>query len=113
MWHAFLPADSQIADNTMGFGRTSDISSRFVSLRRTLTLIACAAIPRAGSLWVALPDRDKQSATATTYVTLFQDEDGKWERGKPVFTAKINGVQNFKTVAEQAMKDNLDELPEI
>jgi hypothetical protein len=52
-------------------------------------------------------------ADGKTYITIFKDDDGKWKRGKTVFTVKINGVEYIKTVADQTTKDNLDELPEF
>ncbi|WP_197337935.1 DUF3892 domain-containing protein [Ralstonia solanacearum] len=49
----------------------------------------------------------------TTFVTAFQNGSGKWLKGKEVFIVPINGVEYIKTVADNKLIDNLDNLPEF
>jgi len=48
-----------------------------------------------------------------TFVTIFRNNDGKWERGQPVFIVRINGTDYIKTVDNGKAVDNLDNLPEF
>lgn len=48
-----------------------------------------------------------------TFVTIFKNADGKWEKGQSVFIVKIEGNEYIKTVADKTTVDNLDNLPEF
>jgi hypothetical protein len=46
----------------------------------------------------------------TTFVTAYS-KDEKWSLGKKVYVIKINSSEFIKTVADQKLVDNLDNLP--
>ena len=45
-----------------------------------------------------------------TFVTAFI-QDSKWQLGKSVYIVPINGSEYIKTVADNKLVDNLDNLP--
>ncbi|BCM11202.1 DUF3892 domain-containing protein [Ralstonia pseudosolanacearum] len=49
----------------------------------------------------------------TTFSTIYRNGDGKWNKGKEVFIVPINGTEYLKTVADNKLVDNLDNLPEF
>jgi len=49
----------------------------------------------------------------TTFVTIFKNKDGKWEKGQPVYIIRVNGVEYIKTVDNGKEEDNLENLPEF
>jgi len=48
-----------------------------------------------------------------TFVTIFRNVDGKWNKGQPVFVDRVSGVEYLKTVPNGKPIDNLDNLPEF
>lgn len=51
----------------------------------------------------------KQNITFTTIYAA----NGQWNAGKPVYVIPINGAEYLKTVADNKLADNLDNLPEF
>ncbi|WP_071734244.1 DUF3892 domain-containing protein [Burkholderia ubonensis] len=49
----------------------------------------------------------------TTFTTIYKNKDGKWNQGKPVYVIPINGSEFLKTVNDNKLVDNLDNLPEF
>ncbi|MBI4990310.1 MAG: DUF3892 domain-containing protein [Rhodocyclales bacterium] len=49
----------------------------------------------------------------TTFVTIFKGNEGKWQKGQPVYIIKVNGVEYIKTVDNGKAADNLENLPEF
>lgn len=49
----------------------------------------------------------------TTFVTIFKNSEGKWNKGQPVYIIKVNGVEYIKTVDNGKEEDNLENLPEF
>jgi hypothetical protein len=47
-----------------------------------------------------------------SFVTIFM-QDGKWQKGQPVYIIKVNGVEYIKTVDNGLERDNLENLPEF
>ncbi|BEU50142.1 hypothetical protein MAFF211520_04340 [Ralstonia pseudosolanacearum] len=63
-------------------------------------------------------DYDRQQVVAaiksgTTFVTIYKNGEDKWNQGKQVFVVPINGNEYLKTVADNKLIDNLDNLPEF
>jgi len=48
-----------------------------------------------------------------TYVTIFKEQNGKWQKGQKVYIVTVNGTEYIKTVEDRTTKDNLDNLPEF
>jgi hypothetical protein len=48
-----------------------------------------------------------------TFVTIFKNRQGKWEKGQPVYIIRVRGVEYLKTVDNGKAADNLDNLPEF
>ena len=48
-----------------------------------------------------------------TFETIYQGNDGKWQRGKRVKVVVINGTKYIKTYADDTTRDNLDDLPQF
>lgn len=55
----------------------------------------------------AIVDALKQK---TTFVTAFL-QNSKWQLGKTVYIVPINGAEYIKTIADNKLVDNLDNLP--
>lgn len=49
----------------------------------------------------------------TTFVTVYKNSEGKWNQGKPVYVIPMNGSEFLKTVNDNKLVDNLDNLPEF
>lgn len=49
----------------------------------------------------------------TTFVTIFNADNGKWNKGQLVYPIKINNTLYLKTVDNGKPVDNLDNLPEF
>jgi hypothetical protein len=49
----------------------------------------------------------------TTFTTIYKNTEGNWNKGKPVYVIKINGLEFLKTVSDNKLVDNLDNLPEF
>lgn len=49
----------------------------------------------------------------TTYVTIYKNNDGKWNKGQKVLVIKVNGTSYLKTVDNGKEEDNLENLPEF
>lgn len=49
----------------------------------------------------------------TTYVTIYKNGSGNWDKGKPVYVIPVNGSEYLKTVSDNKLVDNLDNLPEF
>jgi hypothetical protein len=49
----------------------------------------------------------------TTFVTIYLNSSGKYDKGKQVYVVPINGNEYLKTVADNKLVDNLDNLPEF
>ena len=47
-----------------------------------------------------------------TFVTIFKNTDGNWNKGAEVFVITIGSTSFIKTKRDQTAKDNLDNLPE-
>ncbi|MGS6154473.1 DUF3892 domain-containing protein [Escherichia coli] len=47
-----------------------------------------------------------------TFTTIYP-ANGKWNLGKPVYVVKVGGIDFLKTVADNKLADNLDNLPEF
>jgi hypothetical protein len=48
-----------------------------------------------------------------SYVTIFKNREGKWEKGQSVYIIKVHGTEFIKTVDNGKAVDNLDNLPEF
>ena len=48
-----------------------------------------------------------------TFVTIYKNNDGKWNKGQKVFVIKVNGTSYLKTVDNGKEEDNLENLPEF
>lgn len=49
----------------------------------------------------------------TTFVTIFKNSDGNWQKGQAIYIFKVNGVEYIKTVDNGKAADNLENLPEF
>jgi hypothetical protein len=49
----------------------------------------------------------------TTFITIFKNSDGKWNKGQKVYVIKVNGKSYLKTVDNGKEEDNLENLPEF
>lgn len=49
----------------------------------------------------------------TTFVTIYKNSDGKYNKGQKVYVIKVNGVGYLKTVDNGKEEDNLENLPEF
>jgi hypothetical protein len=49
----------------------------------------------------------------TTFVSIYQNSNGNWDKGKKVYVVPINGAEYLKTVNDNKLVDNLDNLPEF
>jgi hypothetical protein len=47
----------------------------------------------------------------TTFVTIFMNAAGTWDKGAEVRTVHIDGVNYIRTDADRTKRDNLDRLP--
>jgi Protein of unknown function (DUF3892) len=47
------------------------------------------------------------------FVTIFQNANGTWNKGQPVYIVRIHGTEFIKTVDNGRPVDNLDNLPEF
>jgi Protein of unknown function (DUF3892) len=48
-----------------------------------------------------------------TYITITQNNEGKWSKGQPVKVVVINAKKYIKTVENNKECDNLENLPEF
>ena len=48
-----------------------------------------------------------------TFSTIYKNSQGNWDKGKPVYVMRLNGVDYLKTVNDNKLVDNLDNLPEF
>lgn len=48
-----------------------------------------------------------------TFVTIFKNSSGEWDKGQPVYVVDIEGKKYIKTVDNDKKVDNLDNLPEF
>jgi hypothetical protein len=48
-----------------------------------------------------------------TFITIFKGNDGKWQKGQPVYIIKVNNIEYIKTVDNGKATDNLENLPEF
>lgn len=49
----------------------------------------------------------------TTFVTVYKNSQGKYEKGQKVFVIKVKGVSYLKTTDNSKEEDNLENLPEF
>jgi hypothetical protein len=49
----------------------------------------------------------------TTFVTMFKNSTGNFNKGQSIFIVNINGTEYLKTVDNGKTVDNLDNLPEF
>jgi hypothetical protein len=49
----------------------------------------------------------------TTFVTIYKNAQGSWDKGKQVYVIRLNGTDYLKTVNDNKLVDNLDNLPEF
>ena len=49
----------------------------------------------------------------TTFVTIYKNNDGKWNKGQKVFVIKVKGTSYLKTVDNGKEEDNLENLPDF
>lgn len=49
----------------------------------------------------------------TTFVTIYTNPEGKWNKGQKVFVIIVNGSSYLKTVDNKKEEDNLENLPEF
>ncbi|MFM0348986.1 DUF3892 domain-containing protein [Paraburkholderia sp. RL17-347-BIC-D] len=49
----------------------------------------------------------------TTFLTIYRNSQGTWDKGKQVYVIRLNGVDYLKTVNDNKLVDNLDNLPEF
>lgn len=51
--------------------------------------------------------------SGTTFSTIYKNGNEKWIKGKDVIVVEINEVEYLKTIADDKLVDNLDNLPEF
>jgi hypothetical protein len=44
---------------------------------------------------------------------MYKNSQGTWDKGKRVYVIRLNGVDYLKTVNDNKLVDNLDNLPEF
>lgn len=49
----------------------------------------------------------------TTFVTIFKNTDGKWEKGQDVHVVIVNGNKYIRTDKNSRATDNLENLPDF
>lgn len=49
----------------------------------------------------------------TTFITIFKNNQGKWNKGQKVYVIRINGADYIKTTNNGKENDNLENLPEF
>lgn len=49
----------------------------------------------------------------TSFVTIYKNSEGKYNKGQKVYVIKVNGVGYLKTVDNSKEEDNLENLPEF
>lgn len=49
----------------------------------------------------------------TTFVTIYKNNEGKYNKGQKVYVIKVNNVGYIKTVDNKKEADNLENLPEF
>jgi hypothetical protein len=59
------------------------------------------------------PDVISAIRDGKTFVTIFKNTKGTWDKGQSVFIVKIAGDEYIKTVRDNTTVDNLDNLPEF
>lgn len=48
-----------------------------------------------------------------TFVTIYKNDQGSWNKGQKVFVVTINNKKYIKTVDNEKEEDNLENLPEF
>ncbi|AXW50040.1 hypothetical protein CJO91_20035 (plasmid) [Ralstonia solanacearum] len=66
----------------------------------------------------ATSEHDRQTIVSaikngTTFVTIYKNAGGNWDKGKQVYIVPISGSEYLKTIADNKLVDNLDNLPEF
>lgn len=49
----------------------------------------------------------------TTFVTIYKNKEGKWNKGEDVIIINVNGIDYLKTEDNGKEEDNLENLPEF
>jgi hypothetical protein len=49
----------------------------------------------------------------TTFVTIYMNSEGTWNKGQSIYIVNINGTKYLKTVDNGKTVDNVDALPEF
>ncbi|QUP55905.1 DUF3892 domain-containing protein (plasmid) [Ralstonia syzygii] len=66
----------------------------------------------------ATSEHDRQTIVSavkngTTFATIYKNASGNWDKGKQVYIVPISGSEYLKTIADNRLVDNLDNLPEF